>query len=110
MSNLRRVMWNGTVRALPLAEQLRATQLAGCEALTITPSDYVTWLAHSTTTSTRADILATLQATGGLNNCGVELFSPHNDRLSADAIGSACKQCLDMLVPQPSLQTKRNAS
>jgi hypothetical protein len=50
MSNLRRVMWNGTVRALPLAEQLRATQLAGCEALTLTPSDYVSWLAHSIST------------------------------------------------------------
>jgi sugar phosphate isomerase/epimerase len=50
LSNLRRVMWNGTVRALPLAEQLHATQLAGCEALTLTPSDYVTWLAHSIST------------------------------------------------------------
>ena len=50
MSNLRRVMWNGIVRAMPLAEQLRATQLAGCEALTLTPSDYVTWLSHSIST------------------------------------------------------------
>ena len=51
MSNRRRIMWNGTVRALPLKEQIRATVLAGCEALTVTPSDYVKWL--STSVSTR---------------------------------------------------------
>ncbi len=55
MSNLRHIMWNGTVRALPLAEQLCAARIAGCEVLTVTPSDYVTWLAHSLSTrDTRA--------------------------------------------------------
>jgi hypothetical protein len=50
MSNLRRIMWNETVRALPLAQQLRAARIAGCEALSVTPSDYVTWLAHRIST------------------------------------------------------------
>ncbi len=45
-----RVMWNGTVRALPLKEQLRAAAIAGCDALTVTPSDYVSWLAKSVST------------------------------------------------------------
>lgn len=50
MSNLRRIMWNGTVRALPLAEQLRAASLARCEGLSVTPSDYVQWLGGSMST------------------------------------------------------------
>ncbi|WP_275466536.1 hypothetical protein [Streptomyces noursei] len=44
MSDPRRVMWNGTVRSLSLADQLLAAQTAGCEALSITPSDYNRWL------------------------------------------------------------------
>ena len=50
MSNRRRIMWNGTVRALPLKEQIRATVVAGCEALTVTPSDYLKWLSASVST------------------------------------------------------------
>ena len=38
------------MRALPLAEHLRAVRIAGCESLTVTPSDYVAWLAHSVST------------------------------------------------------------
>jgi sugar phosphate isomerase/epimerase len=50
MSNMRKVMWSGTVRALPLAEQLRAASIAGCGALSVTPFSYVKWLASSLTT------------------------------------------------------------
>ncbi len=50
MSNMQRVMWNGTVRALPLDEQLKAAAIAGCETLTVTPSDYNKWLGSSITT------------------------------------------------------------
>ena len=50
MGNSRRIMWNGTVRALPLREQLRAAAIAGCEALSVTPSDYVAWLGKSIST------------------------------------------------------------
>ena len=51
MSNRRRIMWNGAVRALPLEAQIKATVIAGCEALTVTPSDYVRWLSTSVTTN-----------------------------------------------------------
>ena len=37
-------MWNGTVRALPLKEQLRAAAIARCEALSVMPSHYAAWL------------------------------------------------------------------
>jgi sugar phosphate isomerase/epimerase len=50
MSNIRRIMWNGTVRALPLRERLRAAALAGCEVLSVTPSDYLAWLGESLST------------------------------------------------------------
>jgi sugar phosphate isomerase/epimerase len=50
MSNMRKIMWNGTVRALPLAGQLRAASIAGCGALSVTPFSYVKWLAASLTT------------------------------------------------------------
>ena len=40
MHPAKRIMWNGTVRALPLKEQLRAAAIAGCHALSVTPSDY----------------------------------------------------------------------
>ena len=50
MGNPRRIMWNGTVRALPLREQLRAAAIAGCEALSVTPSDYVAWLGKAIST------------------------------------------------------------
>ncbi|HEX7784428.1 MAG TPA: TIM barrel protein [Sphingobium sp.] len=33
-------MWHGTVRSLPFAQQLRATALAGCEAMSMTPYAY----------------------------------------------------------------------
>jgi 4-hydroxyphenylpyruvate dioxygenase len=48
MGNPRRIMWNGTVRALPRRERLRAAAIAGCEALSVTPSDYVAWLGKAT--------------------------------------------------------------
>ena len=50
MSNGRRIMWNGTVRALPLQEQLAATARARCGGLAVTPFDYVTWLGSGITT------------------------------------------------------------
>ncbi len=31
-------MWDGTVRALPVKEQLRAAAIAGCQALSVTPA------------------------------------------------------------------------
>jgi hypothetical protein len=55
MNQVRRMMWNGTVRALPLKEQLRATAIAGCQALSVTPSDYNRWLGASISTQ---DMLA----------------------------------------------------
>ena len=61
MAAPRRVMWNGTVRSLPLSDQLKATALAGCEALSVTPSDCVRWLAS--TLSTR-DMLAMAEDAG----------------------------------------------
>ncbi|WP_410809422.1 sugar phosphate isomerase/epimerase family protein [Micromonospora sp. 067-2] len=50
MSNGRRMMWNGTVRALPLSEQLAAAARARCDALAVTPFDYVGWLGSGITT------------------------------------------------------------
>ena len=50
MSNQRRIKWNGTVRALPLREQLRAVAIARCEALSVTPSDYAAWLSSAIST------------------------------------------------------------
>jgi sugar phosphate isomerase/epimerase len=50
MNNKRRIMWNGTVRTLPLKEQLRAAAIARCEALSVTPSDYVAWLGSAIST------------------------------------------------------------
>jgi hypothetical protein len=44
MSNRRKIMWNGSVRALPLRKQLRAAAIARCEAVSVTPSDYAAWL------------------------------------------------------------------
>ncbi|WP_164975703.1 sugar phosphate isomerase/epimerase family protein [Sphingobium fluviale] len=38
-----RVMWSGTVRALPLREQARATRIAGCSTLSVTPFSYALW-------------------------------------------------------------------
>jgi sugar phosphate isomerase/epimerase len=43
---MRTVMWSGTVRALSFADQLRATTLAGCSALSVTPYGYTQWLAQ----------------------------------------------------------------
>ena len=51
MSNGTRIMWNGTVRALPFPEQLKAASIAGCTSIAITPSDYNKWLGASTPTS-----------------------------------------------------------
>jgi 4-hydroxyphenylpyruvate dioxygenase len=50
MTTPQRIMWNGTVRALPLRDQLHAAATAGCDALTITPSDYVRMLGNGTST------------------------------------------------------------
>jgi hypothetical protein len=35
MSDQRRIMWIGTVRALPLREQLRAAAIARCHSITV---------------------------------------------------------------------------
>jgi sugar phosphate isomerase/epimerase len=47
---VRAVMWNGTVRSLSFAEQLRATSIAGCEAMSVTPYGYTQWLAKGLST------------------------------------------------------------
>ncbi|MGJ4859700.1 sugar phosphate isomerase/epimerase family protein [Labrys sp. La1] len=44
------IMWVGTVRALPLAEQLKAARLAGCDAISITPYNYTKWLLEGLST------------------------------------------------------------
>jgi hypothetical protein len=50
MNKQRKIMWNGTVRALPFKEQLRAAAIAGCEAISVTPSDYTAWLGSAIST------------------------------------------------------------
>lgn len=49
MSKSERVMYHGTVRALPLQEQLRAAALAGCSALTTGPWEYLQHRANGLT-------------------------------------------------------------
>ena len=49
------IMWAGTVRSLPLAQQLQATTQAGCDALSISPYNYTRWIMEGLSTS---DILA----------------------------------------------------
>ncbi len=44
------IMWVGTVRSLPLREQLVASFAAGCDALSITPYNYSRWLAEGLST------------------------------------------------------------
>jgi hypothetical protein len=51
MSDTTRVMWNGTVRALPFRKQVEAARIAGCSVIAITPSDYNKWLGAGTSTS-----------------------------------------------------------
>ncbi len=51
MSNGIKIMWNGTVRALPFVEQLKAAEIAGCSAIAVTPSDYNKWLGSSISTA-----------------------------------------------------------
>ena len=58
MSNKTRVMWNGTVRALPFREQVKAAGIAGCSAIAVTPSDYNKWLGASLSTSDLRGIAA----------------------------------------------------
>lgn len=48
-------MWVGTVRSLPLAQQLEASFAAGCGALSITPYNYSRWLSEGLSTK---DMLA----------------------------------------------------
>jgi len=43
-------MYHGTVRSLPLAEQLRAAALAGCSSLTTGPREYLNWLMNGIST------------------------------------------------------------
>ena len=50
MSNKTRVMWNGTVRALPFKVQVEAAAIAGCSAIAVTPSDYNKWVGASVST------------------------------------------------------------
>lgn len=47
---MKRIMWSGTVRALPLAGQIKAASIAGCETLSITPFNYAMWLASGLST------------------------------------------------------------
>ena len=70
MSNRRRIMWNGTVRALPLEAQIETTVIAGCEALTVTPSDYLKWLSGSVTTSD----IKSMAADGGIRITHLDPF------------------------------------
>jgi sugar phosphate isomerase/epimerase len=51
VSNMTRVMWNGTVRTLPFQQQVEAARIAGCSAIAVTPSDYNKWLGASISTS-----------------------------------------------------------
>jgi sugar phosphate isomerase/epimerase len=51
MSLSTRVMWNGTVRALPFRAQVEAARVAGCSVIAVTPSDYNKWLGTGTSTS-----------------------------------------------------------
>ncbi len=46
MSNEGLMLWQGTVRALPLEEQIRVSAAAGFPALTITPFDFKRWKAE----------------------------------------------------------------
>ena len=50
MQQATRMMWNGTVRALPLKQQLHAASVAGCTALSATPGDYNRWLGGGVST------------------------------------------------------------
>ena len=50
MQQQRRVMWNATVKTKPFHDQLRAAQIAGCSALSVTPSDYNRWLGSGVST------------------------------------------------------------
>lgn len=47
---MHRMMWAGTVRALSFADQLRATRLAGCTLLSVTPLHYTAWLGSGIST------------------------------------------------------------
>lgn len=51
MHQHRRVMWNATVKTKPFQDQLRAAHIAGCSALSVTPSDYVRWLGSGASTN-----------------------------------------------------------
>ena len=58
-------MWQGTVRSLPLREQLKAAALAGCEALSVTPFGYSRW---------RADGLGARDIRVMADEAGIQLF------------------------------------
>jgi sugar phosphate isomerase/epimerase len=45
------IMWVGTVRALPLSEQLRVAAACACDALSISPHSYTRWLSEGISTS-----------------------------------------------------------
>ncbi|API60248.1 hypothetical protein BSL82_13905 [Tardibacter chloracetimidivorans] len=45
-----RMMWSGTVRALPFREQVKAARVAGCTALSISPMSYDLWRAAGIST------------------------------------------------------------
>lgn len=55
MADTEMIMWGGTVRSLPLGEQLRVAAAAGCTQLSIAPADYVRWLGSGVST---ADMLS----------------------------------------------------
>lgn len=84
MSNQRRMMWNGTVRTLLLKEQLQAASIAGCEALSVTPSDYTTWLGSAISTR---DIL-TMAADAGVRISHLDPFVRWVDRWQPELPGA----------------------
>lgn len=70
MSNSTRIMWNGTVRALPFREQIKAAAIGGCSSIAVTPSDYNKWI--GTSLSTRD--LRTIAADGGVKITHLDPF------------------------------------
>lgn len=58
MGNGNLVMYNATVRSLPFEDQCRAAALVGCNALTISPTEYLKILNSGTTTREMLTIAA----------------------------------------------------
>lgn len=58
MGDMPMVMYGATVRMLPFSEQCRAASLAGCDALTISPTDYLRFLGGGLSTREMRSIAA----------------------------------------------------